>query len=216
MYMKLSASILTCDFSRLYKAVASAAAWGADWLHLDVMDGTFVPNLTFGAPVIRSLRPITDLPFDVHLMMQHPEDLLDDFVAAGANGITVHVECSAPLRETLARIRESGCRAGLSLNPGTPIETVFPYLPLLDQVLVMTVQPGFGGQAFHPECLPKIQALKAEIRRRGLDVAIEVDGGVKSGNIRELAAAGVDVTVVGSALYDATDAVSFVSLIHSL
>lgn len=214
--MKLSASILTCDFSRLDKAVANAAAWGADWLHLDVMDGTFVPNLTFGAPVIRSLRPLCDLPFDVHLMMQHPEVLLDDFVAAGANGITVHVECSAPLRETLARIRESGCRAGLSLNPGTPIETVFPYLPLLDQVLVMTVQPGFGGQAFHPECLPKIQALKAEIRRRGLEVAIEVDGGVKSGNIRELAAAGVDVTVVGSALYDATDAVSFVSLIHSL
>ncbi|MBO5797349.1 MAG: ribulose-phosphate 3-epimerase [Clostridia bacterium] len=214
--MKLSASILTCDFSRLDRAVASAVEWGADWLHLDVMDGTFVPNLTFGAPVIRSLRPLCDLPFDVHLMMQHPEALLDDFVAAGAARITVHAECSAPLRETLCRIRESGCRAGLSLNPGTPIETVFPYLPLLDQVLVMTVQPGFGGQVFHPECLPKIESLKAEIRRRGLETLIEVDGGVKSANIRELAAAGVDVAVVGSALYDAADPESFVSLIHSL
>ena len=149
-------------------------------------------------------------------MMQHPEALLEDFVAAGANGITIHAECSAPLRETLSRIRESGCRAGLSLNPGTPIETVYPYLPLVDQVLVMTVQPGFGGQAFHPECLPKIQALKAEIRRRGLEVAIEVDGGVKSANIRELAATGVDVAVVGSALSDAADPVGFVSLIHNL
>lgn len=214
--MKLSASILTCDFSRLDKAVADAAAWGADWLHLDVMDGTFVPNLTFGAPVIRSLRPLVDLPFDVHLMMQHPEALLEDFVAAGANSLTIHAECSAPLRETLARIRESGCRAGLSLNPGTPIEAVYPYLSLVDQVLVMTVQPGFGGQAFHPECLPKIQALKAEIRRRGLEVDIEVDGGVKSANVREVAAAGVDVAVVGSALYDTADPGSFVSLIHSL
>ena len=214
--MKVSASILTCDFSRLDKAVADAAAWGADWLHLDVMDGTFVPNLTFGAPVIRSLRPLCDLPFDVHLMLQHPETLLSDFVAAGANGITIHVESSAPLRETLARIRESGCRAGLSLNPGTPVEAVFPYLPLVDLVLVMTVQPGFGGQAFHAECLPKIQALKAEICRRGLDVAIEVDGGVKAGNLREIAAAGVDVAVIGSALYNAADPVELVQLTHSV
>ncbi len=214
--MKISPSITTCDFSRLDRAVATADAWGVDRLHLDVMDGVFVPNLSFGPPVIASLRPLTDMPFDVHLMVQDPAALLDAYIKAGADMITIHAECSSPLEETLRRIREAGCKVGLSLNPGTPVEVLWPYLPLLDLVLVMTVQPGFGGQSFRTECLEKITAIRAECDRRGLDMDIEVDGGVKAANIKDVAAAGASSVVMGSALYDVEDPAPLLALARSL
>ncbi|MBE6757170.1 MAG: ribulose-phosphate 3-epimerase [Ruminococcaceae bacterium] len=214
--VKISPSIMTCDFSRLDRAVAAADGWNVDRLHLDVMDGVFVPNLSFGPPVIASLRPLTALPFDVHLMVQEPSKLLEAYVKAGADMITIHAECSSPLEETLRRIREAGCKVGLSLNPDTPVEVLWPYLPLLDMVLVMTVQPGFGGQSFRPECLPKITAIRAECDRRGLDIDIQVDGGVKDTNVREVAAAGATSVVMGSALYNAADPTALITLTHSL
>ncbi len=214
--MKLSPSLMTCDFSCLDRAVTTAEAEGADRLHLDVMDGVFVPNLSFGPPVIASLRPLTALPFDVHLMVQDPARLLDAYVKAGADMITIHAECSSPLEETLHRIREAGCKVGLSINPDTPVEVLWPYLPLLDLVLVMTVQPGFGGQSFRPECLPKITAIRAECDRRGLDIDIQVDGGVKAGNVRDVAAAGATSVVMGSAFYNTDDPTALVTLTHEL
>ena len=214
--MKISPSVMTCDFSRLDRAVATAEREGADWLHLDVMDGVFVPNLSFGPPVIASLRPITKMPFDVHLMVQDPLKLLDAYIKAGADMITFHAECSSPLEETLRRIREAGCKAGLSINPDTPVEVLWPYLPMLDLVLVMTVQPGFGGQAFRPECLPKVKAIRTECERRGLNIEIEVDGGVKATNVRDVAAAGATAVVMGSAFYDGDDPAALVALTHQL
>lgn len=191
-------------------------AWGVDLLHLDVMDGVFVPNITFGPTVIAALRPLVKIPFDVHLMLQHPEWLLDDFIRAGADMVTIHVESDAPVADTLRRIREAGCKAGLSLNPGTPAEAVFPYLELTDLVLVMTVQPGFGGQSFRPEVLEKITAIRAEADRRGLPLSIEVDGGVKAANAPLVAAAGADTVVMGSALFGGADPLGTVQAVRPL
>ncbi len=214
--MKVSPSILTGDFARLDREVAFVADTGADMLHLDVMDGSFVPNLTFGAPVIRCLRPLTTLPFDVHLMMQRPDRLLDAFLDAGADWLTIHVECDAPIAETLRAIRAAGKRAGLSLRPGTPAEAVFPYLDLLDIVLVMTVEPGFGGQSFQPAMLPKIAALRAEIDRRGLPVLLQIDGGINEINAPLAAEAGADSVVVGNALFQAADPKGLVAALHAI
>ncbi len=153
---------------------------GADWMHLDVMDGHFVPNLTFGAPIIKWVRPFSDKPFDVHLMISDPLRYIDDFADAGADIITFHIESDSDIDKTIDKIKSRGIKAGLVLKPKTPAEAVFPYLDRLDLVLVMTVEPGFGGQSFMADMMPKVEAIKAEINRRGLNVLIEADGGIGS------------------------------------
>ena len=178
---------------------------GADMVHLDVMDGVFVPNLSFGPPVIERLRPLTELPFDVHLMMQLPGRLAEAFAKAGADILNIHLECDSPIGETLDRIRALSMTPAITLKPATPAEAVFPYLDKVGLVLVMTVEPGFGGQKFMADMLPKIAAIRTEIDRRGLDVEIEVDGGINPETAKLTAEAGATVAVVGSALFNAPD-----------
>ncbi|MCL2884104.1 MAG: ribulose-phosphate 3-epimerase, partial [Oscillospiraceae bacterium] len=205
-----------CDFARLDKAVEKVERGGADMLHLDVMDGVFVPNLTFGPPVIACLRPLTALPFDVHLMMQYPDKLIQAFCDAGADSVNIHVECASPLLPALSAIRAGGKRAALTVKPGTPAAAVFPYLEWVDMVLVMTVEPGFGGQGFMADILPKIALLKEEIDRRSLAVSIQVDGGITADTAPQAAAAGADNAVVGSAFFNAPDPAALVKLLHKM
>ena len=214
--MLISPSILTCDFTHLADEIAFAERSGADMVHLDVMDGVFVPNLSFGVPVIAAMRPLTALPFDVHLMMQYPHRLVDAFADAGADIINFHIESDSPIDETLAAIRAKGKKAALTLKPATPAEAVFPYLDRVDMVLVMTVEPGFGGQKFMADMLPKIAAIRREIDRRGLSVDIQVDGGVASATAPLVAQAGANIAVVGSALFNSADPAALVSELHNL
>lgn len=214
--MLVSPSILTCDFAHLADEIAFVERSGADMIHLDVMDGVFVPNLSFGPPVIARIRPLTHLTLDVHLMMQYPHRLIDAFADAGADLINFHVESDSPIDETLDAIRAKGKKTALTLKPRTPAEAVFPYLDKLDMVLVMTVEPGFGGQKFMADMLPKITAIRREIDRRGLNVTIEVDGGVASATAPLVAGAGADIAVVGSALFNAADPAALVKEIQSL
>ena len=203
--IKISPSALACDFSKLGEEVIEVEKAGADYIHLDVMDGVFVPNISFGIPVIASLRKVTKIPFDVHLMITEPERYITEFVEAGADVITVHYEACSDIAVTLETIRLNGKKVGLSIKPGTPAKEIFPYLDKCDWVLVMTVEPGFGGQSLIESTLPKIKEIKDEAERRGLKIEVEADGGIGAKNISLLKDAGVDIVVAGSAVFGAPD-----------
>jgi ribulose-phosphate 3-epimerase len=203
--IKIAPSILSADFGKLAQEVLAVERAGADWIHVDVMDGRFVPNITIGPVVVRAVRKATRLPLDVHLMIVEPERYVDDFAEAGADVISVHVEPSFHLARTLQQIRARGKKAGVVLNPHTPPEAIAYVLELVDLVLVMSVNPGFGGQAFMPEVLPKLRALRKMIDARGLPALLEVDGGVAPGTARRVVEAGARVLVAGSAVYGQPD-----------
>lgn len=203
--VKISPSILSADYSILKDELHRLKEAGADSVHIDVMDGHFVPNLTLGAPVVKAMRRVTDLPFDVHLMIDDPLFFIEDYKKAGADSITFHVECKSDIEKTLDAIENAGMKAALSVKPGTPIETVFPYLPRLSMVLVMTVEPGFGGQSFMEEQLSKVEALRKEEKRLGLSFEIQVDGGINRDTIVLAAQKGADNFVSGSALFSQPD-----------
>jgi len=204
--IKIAPSILSADFSRLGEEIRAVEAAGADIIHVDVMDGHFVPNITIGPLVVEACRKVTKLPLDVHLMIENPERYIADFAKAGADYITVHAEAAYHLHRLIQNIREhKGVKAAVSLNPATPLDALDYVLPDLDMVLIMSVNPGFGGQAFIPSPLDKIRTLRKLIDDRRLNLEIEVDGGVKPGNAAEIAAAGADILVAGSAVFGAKD-----------
>jgi ribulose-phosphate 3-epimerase len=202
---KIAPSILSADFSCLGEEVKRIDLAGADLVHIDVMDGQFVPNITFGPPVIKSLRKVTELPFDVHLMIESPERYIEDFVKAGADYITVHAESTTHLHRTLQLIKSFGIKAGVVLNPATSLDVLEYVLEEVDMVLIMTVNPGFGGQSFIDSTKEKIKRLRKIIDERDLPIEIQVDGGVKLNNIAEIAECGADIFVAGSAVYGAED-----------
>ena len=202
---KFAPSILSADFARLAEAAVAVERAGADWIHVDVMDGHFVPNLTFGPKMVADLRKSTRLPLDVHLMIERPEDWVDRYADAGATYLTIHVEASHDVPGTLAAIRARGVRAGLTLNPDTPVEAVVPYLALLDLALVMSVHPGFGGQKFIEGALGKVKAIREALDASHLAAELEVDGGIKPENAGRVVAAGATVLVAGSAIFEDPD-----------
>jgi len=199
----IAPSILACDFGRLSDEIQAVADAGADWIHIDVMDGHFVPNITIGPRIVEAVRDATRLPLDVHLMIEQPERYIEAFVKSGATTVGVHAEACPHLHRTIAQIREAGARASVTINPGTPASAVEPVLGDTDQVLVMTVNPGFGGQRFIPSTLAKVETLRGWIRDRGLAVALEVDGGITEDTIGSAARAGANAFVAGTAIFGA-------------
>ena len=214
---KISPSILAADFANLERDIRDIANHGGDWVHVDVMDGIFVPNISIGIPVVRSIRKITDLPLDVHLMIDRPIRYVEDFVNAGADWLTIHIEADQP-HNTLAaldQIHALGCKAGIVLKPKTPAEAAIPYLSKCDMILVMTVEPGFGGQKFMADQMPKLRQLRSMLNEVNPSCLLEVDGGVDVSTHRICKDHGADVLVAGSAYYKAADRTSFVKLIQA-
>jgi len=208
---KIAPSILSADFARLGDEVRAVAAGGADYIHIDVMDGHFVPNITIGPLVVEAVKKVTQLPLDVHLMIANPDLYIADFARAGADIIVVHAEATHHLHRTVQLIKSLGKRAGVSLNPATPLNCLDYVLEDLDLVLLMTVNPGFGGQSFIEACLPKIHSLRGMLDKRGLDTELEVDGGVKTDNIDRISHAGADVFVAGSAVFGSSNYAATIS-----
>jgi ribulose-phosphate 3-epimerase len=206
--IKLAPSILSADFARLGEQIDEVARAGADYIHVDVMDGHFVPNITIGAPVVAAIRAVTSLPLDVHLMIAHPEQYISQFVQAGADIITVHVEASPHLQSMIKLIKELGAKTGVSLNPATPIGAVEEILPRVDLILIMSVNPGFGGQSFIPATLPKIANMRKILDDRGLSAELEVDGGINAENAPDIVRAGANVLVAGNSVFRAQEGIS--------
>ena len=211
----IAPSLLSADFGALGAEAQRMEQAGADWHHYDVMDGHFVPNISIGIPVLKSLKKYTAIPVDVHLMISEPLRYIADFAKAGADIITFHVESDSDPVETIRAIRDAGCRPSISVKPGTPAEAVFPYLDLVDMVLVMTVEPGFGGQSFMADMMPKARAIRDEITKRSLDVLIEVDGGISEKNAALCAENGINVLVSGSTIFGADDPADMITQIRS-
>ena len=213
---KIAPSILSADFANLEAAIHNIKDNGADWVHVDVMDGIFVPNITIGIPVVAALRKVTDLPLDVHLMIDRPVRYVEDFVKAGADYVTIHIEADQPQNtlEALNKIHALGCKAGIVLKPKTPVEAAIPYLEKCDLILIMTVEPGFGGQSFMADMMPKLEQLKEWLADVNPDCLLEVDGGVDANTHTVCKEAGANVLVAGSAYFKAADRAAFVKLVQ--
>ena len=201
MYYKVAPSVLAADFAELGSQLRAVSEAGAEWIHLDVMDGAFVPSISFGMPVIKSIRRVTDRVFDVHMMVEEPGRYVEDVKKAGADVITVHAEACKHLDRVISQIKEAGCRAGVALNPATPVSVLEHILDQVDMVLIMTVNPGFGGQKFIPYTTEKVKAVRRLCDERGLTTDIQVDGGISAANVREVLEAGANIFVAGSAVF---------------